>query len=359
MAVRKNATSIREGILEKLREGPMSVKKLSEGIDSTWATINFHLEELKKDGKVREIISGGNVRIFIRSDYPVFYGLPLDRETLNNCLFLLSEIAKFWHEKNPGQIINKTTLQKIAVEVARKNPEFNIPVLKFHFGKTLPTFLEPSCYQPLLEEYEIVPPNNYQKMIAAVKSEISTGDHTNISWMEKRNQYEAHEDMKIYLAYDNLSRKSIKKEVQKDMFIDQLLEIYLNIPSTKPYETLFKFYTDFFDSVNFIVNTKEFSEELARKELLRDIFDTLISIWDFLTTEFYFRGFKEQGLFKKEYTELTNGIYLSKMEAIRFNLENKLNNLSDYRNSLNPSEVALGEDGERMLNVILEGANEK
>jgi DNA-binding transcriptional ArsR family regulator len=359
MTLRKNAEQIQEKILEKLKEGPLSVKKLSEGINSTWATISSHLEELKKDGEVREIISGGNLRIFIRSDYPVFYGLPLDKKKLNDCIFLLSEIIKLWHKENPGETINKTTMQKIAVEVARKNPELNIPILKFHYGKTLPTFLEPNNYQEVLIEYEITSPNNSRQMIIAIEREISTGGHVNIAWKEKRKQYETHEDMKIYLINDDLSKEFMRKDIQKEKFMDLLLEIYLNIPSTKEYEILFKIYSEFFDSVSLIFNTKEFSEENFRRELIREILDTFSAIWDFLTTEFYFRGFEEQKLFKEEFFELNSGIYQSKIETIRFNLENKLNNLSDYKNSLTILETELDEEGKKIFNVILEGANEE
>ena len=49
MVNRKNAEQIQEDILSHLKEGPKSIKKLSELTKSTWATINTHLNNLKEE----------------------------------------------------------------------------------------------------------------------------------------------------------------------------------------------------------------------------------------------------------------------------------------------------------------------
>jgi hypothetical protein len=134
---RKTSEEISEKILLKLKECPSTIEGLRKDLDSNWSTINNYLEKLKDDGKVREIVLRNNLKFFIRSDYPSFYGLPLDKRILNDGLFLLKTIVEKWRDEKK-ETINKTTMQKIAVEVIRENKQIDLPILKFHYGKTLP-----------------------------------------------------------------------------------------------------------------------------------------------------------------------------------------------------------------------------
>ncbi len=354
---RKTAGQIEEEILSRLKEGPSSIEKLRKDLDSNWSTINNYLEKLKEEGKVREIVLRNNLKFYIKSDYPSFYGLPLNKKVLNDSLFLLKTIVDVWKAEKNGEIINKTTMQKIAVEVIRNN-NVNLPVLKFHYGKTLPVFLEPEDYSCTIQQYQITEPENKEEIIKFVKDEINSNKHKNIAWREKRIQYENHDDMKIYEISDNVSRDIIKKEIKDGKLLKCLSEILLQIPTSNNYSYIFEKYSEFLNAVNFIFNTKEFKENQEQKEnLIKEIFDTFNSIWDLLTIEFYFNEFRS--FCKEEFRELLETIKQVKVDISFFNLEDKLNNLLDYKNSLSLEKIELTKDEEKILNIFLEGADEE
>ncbi len=354
---RKTSEEIKKEILLKLKDGPSPIEKLRKDLNSNWSTINNYLEKLKEDGEVREIVLRNNLKFFVRSDYPSFYGLPLDKRVLNDGLFLLKIIVDEWRNKEQ-ETINKTTMQKIAVEVIKNNEQINLPVLRFHYGKTLPLYLEPENYSGVMQEYEIIAPKNKEEIIQMVRKEINSGNHNNIAWQEKRKQYESHPDMKIYLASDNISRDVLKKKVDDEKLLNYFSEILLHFPTSNNYSYIFEKYSDFLNAINFIFNTKEFKEEPKQKEnLIKEIFDTFNSIWDVLTIEFYFNEF--ESLCKEEFKDLLDTIKQVKIDISLFNLQDKLNNLLDYKKSLSLEKIELDEGEKQIMNILLEGANEE
>jgi len=353
---RKTSGQIKEEILSHLKKGPLSTKRLSDLLKSNWSTINAHLEELEREGNVREIYSRENLKVYVRSDYPVFYGLPLDDKKLKDSLFLLSRIIEKWREKKK-QAINKTTMQKIAVNVARNN-SLDIPVVRFHYGKVLTAYLEPGKYQETMRTYEIKEPPNSEFIEKAVEKEIEEGGHSNLAWMEKKNQYKAHEDMKIFDLSDRVFY-IISKD--RDDRTNELLNIFSNIllfiPTSERYSYLFEKYHEFVRAVYFIFNSKEFEKKEYKKGLLNEILDTFSSIWQALTTEFFFEDIEPA--ISKEFEEIVDYIKDSKTKTYYFEIDNKLNNLLDYKTSLTIKETKLDETEEKMLNILLEGADEE
>ena len=57
MIIRKTAKQIQEEILSCLNEGPLSIEQVRIKVESNWSTVNNYLEDLGKNGKVKEIIS--------------------------------------------------------------------------------------------------------------------------------------------------------------------------------------------------------------------------------------------------------------------------------------------------------------
>ncbi len=354
--IRKTSEEIKGKILSQLKEKPVSAEQLRKNIDSNWSTIKNYLDELKNQGEVREISLRNNLKYYIRSDYPAFYGLPLDKTIINNGLFLLKTIVETWKKEN-NELINKTTMQKIAVEIAQKNEKFNLPVLKFHYGKTLPVSLNPSNYSFLIEEYKVRSPENSKEIKEQVLIEVKKGGHVNKAWKEKIKQYKKHKDMKIYLLSDELSYQILKGKKDDKYLLDLFSKIMLEIPSSNEYSYIFEKYSDFLNAVTFIFHTKEFQNPKERENLLKEILDTFNSIWNLLTIEFYFNGFK--ALINKDFGELQETIKQTKIDFFLFTIEDKLSNLLDYKKSLTPKEIELNKEEKKMLNILLEGADEE
>lgn len=353
---RKTSGEIKTEILHYLKKGPLSTKRLSELLNSNWSTINNYLEELKHNRDVREIYSRENLRVYVRCDYPVFYGLPLDEKKMNDSLFLLSKIIEKWH-KEKKQIINKTTMQKIAVNVV-KNTSLDIPIVKFHYGKVLATYLEPTNYQDVIKIYKIKEPKNSDYIEKEIEKEIKKGNHTNIAWKEKKNQYETHSDMKIFNLSDSVHYiLSNEKKSESKILIDLFQKIFLEIPITQRYSYLFEKYHEFIGGVYFIFNSKEFDNLEHKKNLLKEILDVFNSLWQALTTEFFFEDIEM--FINEDFKEIIDFIRDSKTNSHYFDIEEKLSNLLDYKKTLNMKEIKLNETEEKMLNILLEGANEE
>ena len=355
MVNRKNAEQIQEEILSHLKEGPKSIKKLSEFTDSTWATINTHLDNLKKENKVREILTINNLRVFIRTDYPVFYGLPLDKEKRNLCLYLLSKIIDSWKEIYSGEIPNKTTVQKIAVEIAKNEPSLNLPVVRFHYGKVLPVSIEPQNASQMLIDYNVSEPKNSKDILKKINHEIKNGNHTNIAWKEKKQQYKKHKDMKIYLLKDGIEYASCNKDNFKADTEKIIYDFFLEIPSTERYSYYLRKYHDFISAFKLIINSNEFEKE--RKQYVQEIIEVFNSIWQSLTTQFFFEDFGSQA--DKELEEIQENIEKNTFEMDIFQIDDKITNLLSYKNYLTIKKKELNENEKKIMGILLEGANEE
>lgn len=348
---RKTSKEIKERILSHLKEGPSSTKKLSDLLGSNWSTINTYLEELKEEGEVREIYSRENLKVYVRTDYPVFYGLPLSEDKIKKSLALLSKIIERWNIKK-GEQIAKVPLQKVAVDLI-KNNTLDIPVVRFHYGKVLATYIEPQKYQEVRETYKIVELNIPDSII---DEEIKK--HSNISWKEKKRQYETHEDMEIFNLADKIYYLISKDKIEeKDKILELFNEILLDFPIGEKYSNLFNKYHEFVEVVHFIFNTKEFEQKESTKAFLKEILETFDAIWQGLTTEFFFEDIKPY--IQKDYLEIFEFIKESKLQTYYSEIEEKINNLLDYKTSLNLIEIKLDKTEKEILNILIEGANEE
>ena len=92
-----------QSVLDFLDEKPLSIQQISEKVGSNWTTINEILEQLKTEGKVKEIVATDKIKIIKKTDYPVFYGIPIKKEYREQTLFIASEIAKEWKEQKNGR----------------------------------------------------------------------------------------------------------------------------------------------------------------------------------------------------------------------------------------------------------------
>ncbi len=355
MVNRRNAEQIQEDILSHLKEGPKSIKKLSELTESTWATINTHLNNLKEENKVREILSVNNMRVFIRSDYPVFYGLPLDKEKRNLSLYLLAKIIDSWKNTHDGEIPNKTTVQKIAVEIAKNEPSLNLPVVRFHYGKVLPVSIEPQNANQILIDYNVSKPKNSDDILKKINHEIKNGNHTNIAWKEKKKQYEKHKDMKIYLLKDKIEYASHNKDDFKAETEKIIYDFFLEIPSTQRYSYYLQRYHDFISAFEFIIHSSEFEKE--KKQYIQEIIEVFDSIWQSLTTQFFFEDFGSQT--DKELEEIQENIEKNTFEIDIFQIDDKITNLLSYKKYLTIKKKELNENERKIMGILLEGANEE
>ncbi len=350
---RKTSQKIEEEILSQLKRGPLSIKKISEKIGSNWSTVKDYLEKLENDGNVREMSSLDSGRYYVRSDYPTFYGLPLDSEKLKKSLYLLSKINERWniHKKNEGPIA-KTPLQKIAVDLIQKN-NLGIPVVRFHYGKVLATHFEPEKSQEIISIYGYSDIGLSDKEI---DKEIK--NRSNLAWKEKKKQYETHPDMKIFELSDKINYFISKNKTSNpEKILDIFYDILLEFPVQEEYSVLFSKYYDFLGAINLISNSKEFEDEENRRNFLKEILETFDSIWQALTTGFFFQDIKP--FISKEFVELVEFVKDAKTQAYYLEIENNLGNLLDYKKSLTLKKIELDEEEKKILKILMGGIDEE
>src|SRR3989338_2060366 len=153
MVIRKTAEQIKDEILASLKEEPLSIEQLRKKVESNWSTTNNYLEELKKEGKVKEIISADKAKIYQRIFGDTYFDIPITDLERKKFRTLFSMVIKRYKESN--QIPNKTQLAKAAVKVI-KSPESglsDLPTVWYLYGAIPLMMPDPSKEYP--EEIEL------------------------------------------------------------------------------------------------------------------------------------------------------------------------------------------------------------
>jgi len=350
MAVRKTPQKIKEEILEFLFEGPQSISEIANKIKSNWPTTNKYLEELKGDGKVNEILSTDKMKVYRRTDDPVYYSLPFSKDIRIKTLYILREIQKKWKEER-GDDLSKTALQKIAVDVI-KECDLDLPILEFHYGMTTCASFDPNNQE--INRF-IQEPKDKVIILKCIGNVVADKkNHTGIAYKERLSQYKRYK-MPFYLAKEELtklfilnSNKKSNKEF-KDKLQKAILQLSLNYPIR-----LEKSYPDFERFVNAvqIILAGENDEESNQLEIIKG---TLVQLWDKLTT---FTSFNDS----EKFIERNRKQLFDQIRDMNYNFKEMdyacyLEELESLAQEVNPFKIKMPESDEskEIQGLIIEG----
>jgi len=338
---KRGGDEIKAEILEFLKDGPCSIKKISDKIESNWSTTSNYLSELKENGKVSELISSGNLKIFRRNDDPVFYGIPIKEEIRARTLYLLLKIIERWKQIKKINI-PKTTLQKIAVDVIYEK-KLDLPILDFHYGRVTALAIDPAYN---LEG--IYPTKSFEgDIILEIDNQIKK--HSIFARQERINQYNKYK-MVLYLMREKLLDEFEKKKNIKN--IERfLLEISLEYPSNN--NEIFLLFDKFTISSILLLNSKD------SEKFLEDIKDCFYCLWDLLTTNSYFKGIASS--VNKEDLDLFNEIRSFHIKSKLAKSFEMVSDLESVSNSVDLSKFGLEDDEEskKAMSILLEGVEEE
>lgn len=319
--IKKSPDEIRSEILSQLKNGPKTISEISENINSNWLTTEKFLEELKKDKKIFELISSPKSKYFSSFDDPAFYSLPFSEKTRFDTSLLLSTIAKIWKEKteeNPP----KTKLQKVAVEFIEKSNIINIPILRFHYGKTLALRYDKNINAD--KEFDMSK-NNKEILIKLVEEYSKLSTHE-----AKLRQYNK-KGMEIYLEKEIKTANKLSCEIDySDLEIS-----FLKLSAFYPSELQMSF--NLFDRFIYCaVNLFNLNED-NKKEYFEKIKEIFYLVWDCITTEsFFYDSEKYIPENKKElFLQIKSNILNSKLT----NLSTILEDLEEEVNSMDSNEI--------------------
>ena len=114
-------------------------------------------------------------------------------------------------------------------------------------------------------------------------------------------------------------------------------------------------YHDFISAFKLIISSNEFEKE--KKQYIQEIIEVFNSIWQSLTTQFFFEDFGSQT--DKELEEIQENIEKNTFEIDIFQIDDKITNLLSYKNYLTIKKKEFTENEKKIMGILLEGANEE
>lgn len=349
MTIRKTSSQIKKDILKFLFEGPKSINEIKKELGSNWPTINSYLEKLKKEEKVNEILITDKMKVYRRTDDPVYYSLPFNKEIRIKTLYILLEIEKRWKKERETEL-SKTALQKLAVDVI-KTCELDLPVLEFHYGMTTCASLDSSNEEimDLIKE-----PKEKELIMNCIKEIVSDKEHTGIAYQEREYQYKKY-GMSFYSSKEELMKFFMfhKNNTTNKEFREKLKELLLNLSLNYPIK-LEKFYFDFenFMGKTQIILSKDENNDIEGLEIIKG---TLAQLWDKMTT---FTSFHDAERFidpdKKQLFEQIAELNYNFKEL---NYKPYIEELESLTQGINPFEINMPQDdtSKQIQKLILEG----
>lgn len=349
MTIRKTPEQIKKEILDFLFEGPKGINEIADNIGSNWPTTNSYLEKLKEEGAVNEILSTDKMKVYRRTDDPVYFSIPFNKEVRMKTLFILKEIEQKW-KKEKGVELSKTALQKIAVDVI-KSGNINLPILNFHYGMTTCASFD-SNNQSILNL--IIEPPDKTSIIDCIKKVFEDEKHTGIAYQEREYQYKKY-NMPFYSSKEKLTKLFLSQNKNKPTNKEFNLEIQkalINLSLNFPLK-LEKFYPDFEEFMSnsqiVLLNNKN---EIQNLEVIKG---TLVQLWDKLTT---FTSFNDSESFiDNKDKQLFEQIRELNLNFKEMNYKGYIEELESIAQETNPFEIKMpqGESSGEIQKLILEG----
>lgn len=325
-----------------LGEGPASINDICKELKISWATAKSVLEEMREREDVKEIVTS-KIRIFKLSNDPAFYGVPLTKKQKNDALFLFDAIKKEWkenEEKKKGPLL-ATTLQKIAVDVAKKC-EGNIPVVSFHYGLVVPIVNNPYS--------SFTKPTNHEKITKVIIDIIPS--HPNKYYEEIEKQY-ADYNLETFKAKQEiiLLLKQHSNKFNKDEIKSALSKFLLLCPTDSKEIKLFSLCSDFIDKVYGLILTENFQKKLE------DIKDGFNILWDYITTYLFFKEISPH--IKKEKKEIFEYIKSLQLLSKKSNVEERINYLDSLVDLTKEIQLPMDDESVMIRKILSEGAEEE
>jgi len=270
MQARKSSEQIKEEILSNLNKEPLSIEQLRKKVESNWSTINNYLEELKKEGKVKEIISTDKAKVYQRVFGDTYFDIPITDEERKKFRALFSLIMQAY--KSEGVMPTKTCLAKCAVSVIKNESSglSDLPVIWYLYGLIPQMIADPS------REYEEeILLENKLKIKNLIKGYISENKEKG-SGKIQREQHEKYGE-ELYTLSDRFFWIFNKKEIKNQEILEILNEFFIACPVDPEFPEVF----DLTETVFSIIDKLALigiSLQNYRKEILLS-FD---SLWKFI-----------------------------------------------------------------------------
>jgi len=276
MAIRKTAEQIKEEILSCLNESPLSTEQIRIKVESNWSTVNNYLEELSKNGKVKEIISTDKAKIYQRVFGDTYFDIPITNEERKKFRALFSLIIKKYKENN--KIPNKTELAKTAVKVinSKESCLSELPVVWYLYGAIPLMIADPS--QDYQEGYVF---EHEQKINKIIEIFIKENYHKKTKQIQKEQHIEYKD--RLYRLVDDFLELTEAPSWNKEKIFETLNEFCIICPIDEEFKEVFWLTERFVSTVR---KLSYFDNLENNRTKIRSTFD---SIWKFIATYNFYK----------------------------------------------------------------------
>jgi|SRR3989344_3201379 len=340
--VKKTRSELALAILEKLAEKPLSTQQVSESVESNWSTVNEVLEELKKEGKVKEIVSTDKIKIYQRITGDTYFEIPIAEDEKKKFRTLFFWILQEY--KSRGTIPTKTHLAKATVSlIKRDNKELiDLPVVWYIYGMIPLMIADPAKdYQ---EEFNF---EHKIKIKSLIKEYIDENGSMSSGQIQKKQHLEYNGE--IYQLSDALFDSLNESKLNKDNILNLLNKLFIACPIDNDFPEIFGLMEKFVSIVN---KLSVFSNLNDNRKEISATFDAL---WKFIATYKFYKSLIEQKRFLLNQELIFNLYIRSTLEVRRNCLEESLSNLySIYLNKLDDREIEISPEVEK-IREIMEG----
>ncbi len=343
MVSRKTAEQIKEEILSHLKERPLSIEQLRIKIESNWSTINRYLDELSKEGKVKEIISADKAKIYQRLFEDTYFDIPLTDDERKKFRTLFSLITQEYKSKNMTP--TKTHFAKCAVHVI-KNEESglsDLPTIWYLYGLIPQMIADPS--QDYQEEI------NLEHKIK-IKNLINEYIGKNSGKPSRQIQREQHEEYREILY--NLSDKFFiivnKQKFENEEILEVLNNFFIACPIDKDFPEIFNFTEKVISLIRKLAMMGVRLQDY-RKEILL----TFDSLWKFIAL---YKLYKSRTIGKNAINkEILLKFYIGNaLESRKESLQESILELNsvyiDKLNKFNPESVKLSKETQEIREIM-------
>ena len=341
---RKNSQEIKNEILSQLDKQPLSVEQLRKKIkDSNWSTINKYLEELKKDGYVREIISTDKIKIYQRIVGDTYFDIPITEKQRKKFHTLFHMILEEYKKK--GKVPTKTHVAKCAIHVIdnKRSGLDDLPIVWYLYG------MMPLMAIDISKQYQKEETFPHEKNIKKLIMEfINENSYKKSSEIQKEQHRKYKEEM--YVALDNILNVLNKSQFENKEIIKYLDELFISCPTEEDFLEVF----DLLEDVISIIKKLDIIG-ISFQDYRKQIFQLLDSLWKVISVYKLSRSILQKNNIMSK--ETLFGFYLNgAIEDRKRSLKESFSEINSvYLNALanfDPESIRLSNESKEVARIM-------
>ena len=349
MTIRKTAEQIKEEIISHLNKAPLSIEQLRKKLDSNWSTTNNYLEELSKEGKVKEIVSTDKAKIYQRVFGDTYFDIPITDEERKKFRALFSLILQGYKLK--GEVPKKTCFAKCAVHVIKNESSglSDLPTIWYLYGLIPQMIADPS------QEYQEEIILEHKTKIKNLIEEFIGKNEKKCSSQIQREQHKEYGE-ELYILSDEFFQVLNKKEWEDEEVLEILNRFFIACPIDEEFPDIF----DLTEEVLSIIR-KLALINIRLQEHRKDIILTFDSLWKFIAL---YKLYKSRTIGKNAIDkDILLKFYVgSALESRKRTLQESISELNSvYLNNLanfDPSKVTLSKEVQEIRNIMADWTGE-